>query len=197
MHLSCTDTNTVSKHTEMRFHITHITEEFHRVRPKWFLSLWYIRPKPCTYLALGLAISPNRLNRASTRASSPRNTIRCVKKWFQSVWFVWCKPCTYLVPILTLSLNGPKWDSTWPTSPRCSISCVQMIFEPLVRSAQTMHVSCIKISTLQTDWIELPLEPHHLGVPSGSSKMIPKPMVRLVQTVHLSSTDTNTISIQT
>jgi hypothetical protein len=31
MHLSCTDTNTVSKWTEMRFHMTHITKEFHHV----------------------------------------------------------------------------------------------------------------------------------------------------------------------
>jgi hypothetical protein len=32
--LSCTDTNTISKQTEMRFHMTHVTQEFHRVRPK-------------------------------------------------------------------------------------------------------------------------------------------------------------------
>jgi hypothetical protein len=34
VHLSCTDTNTVSKRTETRFHTTHVTEEFHQVRPK-------------------------------------------------------------------------------------------------------------------------------------------------------------------
>jgi hypothetical protein len=47
---------------------------------------------------------------------------------------------------------------------------------------------------LQRDQNELPLEPHHLGVPSGASKTIPKPMVHLVQIVHLSCTVTNTIS---
>ena len=41
MHLSCTDTNTVSNWTEMRFHMTHVTYEFHQVRPKGFLSLRY------------------------------------------------------------------------------------------------------------------------------------------------------------
>jgi hypothetical protein len=51
MHLSCTDTNTVSKQKEERFHKTHVTSEFHRVRPKWFSSLWYIRRKACTSLA--------------------------------------------------------------------------------------------------------------------------------------------------
>jgi hypothetical protein len=41
---------------------------------------------------------------------------------------------------------------------------------------------------------ELPIEPHHLGVPSGVSKMIFEPMVRLVEIAHLSCTDTNTVS---
>jgi len=47
---------------------------------------------------------------------------------------------------------------------------------------------------LQTDQNELPLEPRHLGVPSGASKMISEPMVRLAQTVRVSCTNTNTIS---
>ena len=34
VHLSCTDTNTVSKPKEVRFHMTHVTEEFLRVHPK-------------------------------------------------------------------------------------------------------------------------------------------------------------------
>ena len=50
---------------------------------------------------------------------------------------------------------------------------------------------------LQTYQDELLLEPHHLGVPSGVSKMISEPMVRLVQTMHLSCTDTNIVSNQT
>jgi hypothetical protein len=46
------------------------------------------------------------------------------------------------------------------------------------------------------DWTKLPLEPHHLGVPSSVSKTISMPMVRSVQTVHLSCTNANTISKQ-
>jgi hypothetical protein len=34
MHLSSTDTNIVSKWTEMRFNMTHATKDFHQVRPK-------------------------------------------------------------------------------------------------------------------------------------------------------------------
>jgi hypothetical protein len=41
------------------------------------------------------------------------------------------------------------------------------------------------------------LEPRHLGVPSGASKIIFEPMVRLAQTEHLSCTDANTVSKQT
>jgi hypothetical protein len=45
MLISCTDTNTASKRTEMRFHMTHVPLEFHRVRPNQFLSLWYVGTK--------------------------------------------------------------------------------------------------------------------------------------------------------
>jgi hypothetical protein len=44
------------------------------------------------------------------------------------------------------------------------------------------------------DQNEHPLEPCHLGVPSGASKTIFMSMVQLAQTMHLSCTDTNTIS---
>jgi hypothetical protein len=36
------------------------------------------------------------------------------------------------------------------------------------------------------DQNELPVEPHHQGVPLGSSKTISEPTVRLAQTMHLS-----------
>jgi hypothetical protein len=41
-----------------------------------------------------------------------------------------------------------------------------------------------------------PPDPHHLGVPSGTSKTIYEPVVYLTQPEHLSFTDTNTISKQ-
>jgi hypothetical protein len=132
--------NTVSKRTKTRSHMAHVTKEFHRVHPKWFLSIWYVRHKPCTYLASRLALSPNGLYRASTWASSPRSIIGCVQKWFLSLWYVWHKPCTYLAPTITPPPNGPKWDSTWPKSPSSYIGCVKMIFETVVRSAQSVDL---------------------------------------------------------
>jgi hypothetical protein len=82
MHLSCTDTNTVSKWTKTRFHMTHVTLELHRVHPKWFLRLWYVQHKLCSYLGSRLTLSPNGLNRASTWALSPTSTIMCVQNDF-------------------------------------------------------------------------------------------------------------------
>jgi hypothetical protein len=59
MHLSCTETNTFSKRIEMRFYTTHVTQEFHQVRPKWFLKLRYIWCKLWTYLAPIQTLYPN------------------------------------------------------------------------------------------------------------------------------------------
>ena len=50
---------------------------------------------------------------------------------------------------------------------------------------------------LQTDQTEHPLEPHHLGVPTGASKMVSQIMVHQVQTVDLFCTETYNISKQT
>ena len=53
-----------------------------------------------------------------------------------------------------------------------------MISEPMVHLAETMHLSCTDTNTV-SKWKEekIPDDPRHLGVPSGSSKMIFEPMV--------------------
>jgi hypothetical protein len=79
LHLSCTNTNTISKWSEMRFHMNHVTLEFHRVRVKWFLSLLYVRHKPWTYRVSRFALSLNGPKRVSTWASSPRSTNGCIQ----------------------------------------------------------------------------------------------------------------------
>ena len=129
VHPSCTNTNTISKRTELRFHLSLVTEEFYRVWSKWFLSL--VRHKSCTYLALILTLSPNGLKQASTWASSPSRTIGCVQNDFWAYGTKGLKPCTYLAPTLTLSPNGPKRDSTWVSSPRSSIGWGQNDFRAL------------------------------------------------------------------
>jgi hypothetical protein len=85
VHLSCTKTNNISQRTKRRFYMTHVTQEFHRVRPKLFLSLQYVRRISCTYLESRLALYPNGPKRASIWASSARSTIRCVQNDFEAM----------------------------------------------------------------------------------------------------------------
>jgi hypothetical protein len=69
-------------------------------------------------------------------------------KWFSSLWYIRCKQCTYIAPTLTLPPNGPKRDSTWPTHLGVPSGMSKTISEPMVRSAQTVHLSSMKISTI-------------------------------------------------
>ena len=57
--------NYVSEQTEARFYMA-VIQEFYWARRNGFLSIWYVPSKSCTYLASRLALSPNRLNQAST-----------------------------------------------------------------------------------------------------------------------------------
>jgi hypothetical protein len=116
-------------------------------------------------------------------------------EWFLTLWYAWRKPCNYLAPTQTPSQNRPKQDSTWPTSPGVPLGASKMICKPMLRSAQTVHLSCVKISTFskrtETSFhlSLITLEYHQLATIT-----IYDPMVRLVQSVHLSCTDTNTVS---
>jgi hypothetical protein len=65
-HLSCVKITTISKQTQTSFHLTLITKEYRRVRTKRFLSLLYVRRKPCTYIAPTQTQSLNGLKRDST-----------------------------------------------------------------------------------------------------------------------------------
>jgi hypothetical protein len=131
VHLSCTDPNTVSKRKEVRFHMTHMTQEFHRVHPILFPSLWYVWRKPYTYLVSRLALSLKRLKRASTWTSSPSGTIECIQNDFRAYGMSSANHAPILHWHPTLSPNGEKREFTWPTWARSSIRCVQNIFPSL------------------------------------------------------------------
>ena len=127
IHLPCTDSNTVSKQTKTRFHMTHVTKEFNRVRQKRFLSLRYVSLKSCTYLVSRFATS--KRTKTSFHLSLVTTEYHWVRpKRYLSLWYVWRKSFTYLAPKLTLSPNGPKQDSTWPMLPMSPITCVENIF---------------------------------------------------------------------
>jgi hypothetical protein len=82
MHPSCVKISTISKRNETSTHLNLITSEYHRVRPKRFLSVWYVWRKPCTYLAQTLTLSPNGQKQDSSWPMSPRSSIRCVQNNF-------------------------------------------------------------------------------------------------------------------
>jgi hypothetical protein len=128
MHLSCTETNTASKRTKTSFHLSLATQEDQLVRPKQYLSLWYVRRKPCTHHASKLTLSPKGPKGDSSWPchlgvpSGASKTIFCGYGTFGA----------YCGPILhwdknTIS-NWTERDSTWSTSPRSSIGCVQNDF---------------------------------------------------------------------
>ena len=64
--LSCIKVSTISKWTEMSFHLSLFTHENHQVRPARIMSLWDIWCKPGTYLARTLTLSPNGPKHDST-----------------------------------------------------------------------------------------------------------------------------------
>jgi hypothetical protein len=147
MHQSCVKISTISKWTKTCFHSSHVTLEYHRVRPNQFLILRYLWHKPCTYHASKWALSPNRPKQASTWASPPRSTVGCVQNDF------WANG--------KLGANrAPKTDSNTiseQTDARFHITHVTYEFHqvcpkwypsPMAHSAQTMHLSCVKISTI-------------------------------------------------
>jgi hypothetical protein len=148
MHLSYTNTNTVSKWTKTRFDMTQSPRS----------TIWCVQNdfqahgvqrKLCTYLVSRLALSPNRLKRDPLKPCHlgvPSGASKMIPK----PMVLWRKSWTYLALTLTLtpSPNRPKQILTWATLSRSSIGCVQIDFQAYGMFAQTMHLSCVKISTI-------------------------------------------------
>jgi hypothetical protein len=195
-HISCTDTNTVSKRIQIKFHMTHVTEEFHLVDLKHFLSLWYVRYKPCTYLKSRLALSPNRLTRASTDPHHLKVLLGAFKIISESMVCLAQTVHLSCTDTNTISKQTKNEILLEPRHQGVPSGASKTISEPMVHSVQTVHLSCVKISTIskRTETGIHILEPRHQGVPSSASKMISDPMVHWAQTVHLSCVDTTTIS---
>jgi hypothetical protein len=118
MHLSCTDTNTVSKMpkqdspwpTSPRSSIGCIQNNL--------LGLWYVRHKQCTYLVSILALSTKRTKTSFHLCLITSEYHRVRPKRLLSLWYVQRKQCTYLASRLELTPNGLKRGSTCASSPR-------------------------------------------------------------------------------
>jgi hypothetical protein len=124
----------------------------HWERPKWFLSLWYVRHKPCTYLMSRLA--PCHMNWIKHPLEHHHlGVLSGASKTISEPTVCLHKPCTYLELTPTLRPNGLKHDLTWPTSPRTTIGCVQNDFWACVTFGANRALSCVKISTI-SKWTE-------------------------------------------
>jgi hypothetical protein len=110
-------------------------------------------------------------------------------KLFLSLRYVRHKLCTYIASRLALSKRTEL--SLEPLHLGVPSGVWNMISEPIVRLAQTVHLSCIDTNT-QSKQKELH-DSRHLKVPLGASKTVSEP----TQTVHLSYVKISTISERT
>ena len=113
--------------TETFYHLSFVTYEYHRVCPKWCLSLCYVWHKPWSYLALTLRPSPNGSNEIPhdprhlcVPSGAPKTISEPMVRLAQTVQLSY-------INTNTISKRTER-DSTWPTSPRSSIRCVQSDF---------------------------------------------------------------------
>ena len=126
------------------------------MRPKRYLSLWYVWRKPCTYLALTLAPSPNGPNEFPHDTRHEEVQSGASKMIYE--------PMVHLAQTVHLSCtntnsisNGPNEIPHYPHHLGVPTGASRTIYEPMVRSAQTMHRSCIKISTIPK-WTKMSFE---------------------------------------
>jgi hypothetical protein len=111
--------------------------------------------EPMVCLAQILHLSCVKIRTISKRTKTSFNSSLVTKeynpvclKWFLSLWYTWHKLWTCLALILTLSLNRPKQDSAWPTSLGVPSGAFKMICKPMLRSVQTVRLSCTNTNTI-------------------------------------------------
>jgi hypothetical protein len=72
-------------------------------------------------------------------------------KKFPCPWYIWRKPCSYLEPTLTRLQVDQSKLSLDPRHLGVQLGAPKMISEPIARSAQTGHLSCIEISIISKE----------------------------------------------
>jgi uncharacterized protein YjfI (DUF2170 family) len=92
----------------------------------------------------------NELTQASTWASSPRSTIGCIQNDFRAYGMF----STIRAPILHRQQHYLQMDQNEILHDPCHLGASgasKAISKNLVRSSQTMHLSCVKISTISNE----------------------------------------------
>jgi hypothetical protein len=118
------------------------------VRPKWFseLMICLAQTVHLSCIKISTISKQNETSIHLSLVTYPYHQVR--PKWFLSLWYDWRKLCTYLAPTLTLSPNRPKKIPHDPRHLGVLSGASKIISEPVVRSAQIMYQSCVKISTI-------------------------------------------------
>jgi hypothetical protein len=116
--------------------------------PILFLSLRYVRRKPCTNFEPTLTMSLNRQKQDPTWPTSPRSSIGCLQYYFQA----YITFDTNRTPILHQELHYLQTDWTeLPLDHRhqgVPSSASKTISIPMVCSVQTMHLSHTDTNTI-------------------------------------------------
>jgi hypothetical protein len=166
MHLYCTDTNSVSKRTEMTFHMTHSPRSSIGCVQHDFWSDGTFDTNDASILREDYHYLQTDSNKLPLEPRH-REVSSCASKMN-----VWRKPWTYGAPTPTLSPNGPKWDFTWPTHLGVPWGASKTISVPMVHSVQTVYVYCTTLTLSPNRLKRDSTWPTHQGVLSGASKMI-------------------------
>ena len=173
VYLSCTETNTISKETEVRFYMTHIILEFYWVLPNIFLSIWYVR------------------------CNSSRSSIGCVENGFLGYDALGA----ICAPILHQDQHYLQTKQTElplePLYPGVSSGASKMVSQAMMHQAQTVYLSCTKTNSVSKQ-TEARFHMTHViqELYCDASKQISQHMVCSMQTMHLSCIKISTISKQ-
>ena len=146
VHLSCIKISTVFKQTEPNIHFSPFTYEYQQERPKWFLRLWCIRHKLCTYLAPKLTISPNRPKQNSICHTSSSSSIGCIQIDFQAYGMFHANRAPTLHKDQHYLQTGRTNLPLEHLHPRVPNTASKMVSQTTVHQAQTVHLSCVGYS---------------------------------------------------
>ena len=111
------------------------------MRPKRFVSLWYVCCKTCTYLAPIRTVSPNGPKRDSTLPMSPMSSIGCIQNDCRAYGTFDANRA----PILRQDWHSLQMGrNELPSEPRhlgVPLGASKIIYEQMVRLVQTGHLS--------------------------------------------------------
>jgi hypothetical protein len=163
------------------------------VHPNWFLSLWYIWRKPCTYLLSRLTELSNGPKRASIWPTLPRSSIGYGQNDFLAHGIFRAYRASSCQVWHPLQAN----QSDLPLDPRhlgVPLGAPKMNSEPIACSTRIVHLSCVEISISQKrlKWASIWPTSSWRSIECSQNDSVP--VVHSVQIVHLSDAEINTVT---